>query len=467
MYKSFYNLRDKPFSLVPNSDFLYLGSTHRTAYSLMEYGLLNDAPFMVLTGDPGMGKTSLLQKLIEERRETCSIGFVTNARYDTSHLLPWVLLALGIGRKHMDPVEAYHLFSEFLAREAEGHRRVLLIVDEAQNLGVDLLEELRLMSNMNQHKTLQLQIILSGQPDLHQLLQRTDMTQFAQRIIVDYHLRPLTDEETVDYIRHRIRIAGGTATLFTRPACNLAHRLSKGNPRLINQVSEIALTYGFARQAPRITAKLLAKAALDRQRNKIVPLAGGEDLAAVMQAPEEPEEQEEPTVAAGWRPVTGTVIRSVNGTGVSERHYRNGLALRKSKDFKAAIAEFERAAAEDPSYHLRSFGQIGLCYRALGEPDLAVSAFRQAFADQGGSVQQRLSVRYMLGRTLEQLGETPEALEQYRKIFRADRTFKDAAIRLARLRPHRPPDDLLERFFAPTLLQRAWRQVRQILKGSG
>jgi general secretion pathway protein A len=465
MYKAFYNLKDKPFSLVPNNDFFYFGSSHRTAYSLMEYGLLNDAPFMVLTGDPGMGKTSLLQKLIEEHREAYSIGLVTNARYDASHLLPWILLALGLSRKHMDPVEAYHVFSEFLAREAERDRRVLLIVDEAQNLGVHLLEELRLMSNMNQYKALQLQIILSGQPNLHQLLQRTDMTQFAQRIIVDYHLRPLTDEETVDYIGHRLRVAGGTGDLFTRPACNLAHRLSKGNPRLINQVCEIALTYGFARQAARITARLLAKAALDRQKNKIVPLAGVEDLTVIIQAPEQPDEQM-PSIAPAAPPAAA--VGSTNGTeSISERHYKGGLALRKSKDFKAAIAEFERAAAEDPAYHLKSFGQIGLCYRALGEPDRAVSAFRQAFADQGGSSEQRLSVRYMLGRTLENLGETSEALEQYRKIFRADRTFRDAAVRLARLQPHRPPEDLVERFFAPSLLQRAWRQVRQILKAAG
>ncbi|MEP6890765.1 MAG: ATP-binding protein, partial [Nitrospirota bacterium] len=130
MYKSFYNLRTMPFSLLPDSDFLYPGSTHRAAYSILEYGLIHQAPFMVLTGDPGMGKTSLLQKLVSEHGEKHSIGLVTNARYNIEHLLPWILLSLGLSQKQLDPVEAYHLFSGFLIQESKQHRRVILIIDE-------------------------------------------------------------------------------------------------------------------------------------------------------------------------------------------------------------------------------------------------------------------------------------------------------------------------------------------------
>ncbi|HKC95034.1 MAG TPA: AAA family ATPase, partial [Nitrospira sp.] len=185
MYESFYNLRTKPFALLPDSDFLYAGSTHRAAYSTLEYGLINEAAFMVLTGEPGMGKTSLLRKLIAEHGAKHSIGLVTNARYNIEHLLPWVLLSLGLSKRQLDPVEAYYVFSEFLKQESQQDRRVILIIDEAQSLGTDLLEELRLLSNLNDGKTLKLQIILSGQPDLHKLLQRIDMTQFAQRVVVD------------------------------------------------------------------------------------------------------------------------------------------------------------------------------------------------------------------------------------------------------------------------------------------
>src|ERR1043166_6399831 len=119
MYESFYNLRTKPFALLPDNHFLYAGSTHRAAYSILEYGLINEAAFMVLTGEPGMGKTSLLQNLISEHTAKQSIGLVTNARYNIDHLLPWVLLSLGLSKKQLDPVEAYYVFSEFLIQESD------------------------------------------------------------------------------------------------------------------------------------------------------------------------------------------------------------------------------------------------------------------------------------------------------------------------------------------------------------
>ncbi len=327
MYESFYNLRTKPFELLPDSDFLYPGSTHRTAYSLLEYGLINEAPFMVLTGDPGMGKTSLLQKLIAEHGAKHSIGLVTNARYDIEHLLPWILLSLGLSKKQLDPVEAYHLFSEFLIQESKQHRRVILIIDEAQSLGAELLEELRLLSNLNDGKTLKLQIILSGQPDLHSLLQRIDMTQFAQRIVVDYHLEPLSEAETGYCIRHRLKIAGGHPSLFTNKACALVHRLTRGNPRLINQVCDVALTYGFAEQARVISSKMVAQAAFDRSKGGILPLAAREELNALASAPEDTTEIDavppatQLTATEAGKSISGTHLTAVEaGKSISGTH---------------------------------------------------------------------------------------------------------------------------------------------------
>lgn len=465
MYKSFYRLHSKPFSLLPDSEFLYLGSTHRTAYSLLEYGLLTEAPFMVLTGDPGTGKTSLLHKLIGDNRDLYSIGFLTNARYDVDYLLPWILLALGLNTKQLDPVEAQHLFAKFLAEEALRKRRVVLIMDEAQNLGVKLLEELRLLSNLNREKSLQLQIILSGQPDLQTLLRRVDMTQFAQRVVVDYHIQPFTEDEVAQYIHHRIQLSGGTRPLFSPQACVLTYRLSQGNPRLINQVCEMALTYGFAQQAPRITAKLLAQAALDRRKNRILPLSELEDLASIAAAegeetPERPEQFTQPLSAPEPRQAGSDEVV----TESAEAAYQQGMALRKAQKFIAAIARFQQAA-QDPAYHLRAFGQIGLCYRALGQVPQAVAAFRKACTDYNAPRQQSLSVRYLLGRTLEQLGDRPEALEQYRLIFRTDRTFKDTAARLSNLEDDQTSNRGQTRSESWGI-GLAWKQVRQLLKGN-
>ncbi|HPV82701.1 MAG TPA: AAA family ATPase [Nitrospira sp.] len=463
MYKSFYQLHSKPFSLLPDSDFLYLGSTHRTAYSLLEYGLLTEAPFMVLTGDPGTGKTSLLHRLIADNRDTYSIGFLSNARYDVEYLLPWILLALGLNTKQLDPVEAQHLFAKFLAEQAIRKRRVVLIMDEAQNLGVKLLEELRLLSNLNQEKTLQLQIILSGQPDLQTLLRRVDMTQFAQRVVVDYHIQPFTEDEVAQYIHHRIQLSGSSRPLFTPQACALTYRLSQGNPRLINQVCEMALTYGFAQQSPHITTQLLAQAALDRRKNRILPLSELEDLATIAAADGTEETERTEIRKEPGPPQEALPAATHNRPRQSAEHfYEQGMALRKSQKFIAAIAQFQQAA-QDPAYHLRSFGQIGLCYRALGQVPQAVAAFRNACADYNAPRQQSLSVRYLLGRTLEQLGDKPEALEQYRLIFHTDRTFKDTATRLSNLEGNRSLPAEHER---PAWgIGQAWRQVRHLLKG--
>jgi len=437
MYESFYNLRTKPFALLPDSDFLYPGSTHRTAYSILEYGLINEAAFMVLTGDPGMGKTSLLQKLLSEHGAKHSIGLVTNARYDIEHLLPWVLLSLGLSNKQLDPVEAYSVFSAFLIQESKQHRRVILLIDEAQSLGTELLEELRLLSNLNDGNTLKLQIILSGQPDLHNLLQRIDMTQFAQRVVVDYHLEPLSETETGRCIRHRLRVAGGHPSLFTNKACALVHRLTRGNPRLINQVCNSALTYGFAEQAPVITSKLVAQAAFDRSKGKILPLAAREGLCVWASAPEDPTEIDaappQPN-SPQWRPASPSPeLTTTQSVGALEPLlYAKGVAMRKDGRLTEAIEVLE-LAGKSPSYRLKAQAQIGLCHRSAGDHGAAIQAFRAALTDQSASPEESIDAQYFLARTLESVGQIAEAATLLRRIAQKNPRFKDAAFRAKEL----------------------------------
>ena len=427
MYESFYHLRTKPFSLLPDSTFLYAGSEHQAAYNLLEYGLVSQAPFMVLTGDPGMGKTSLLQKLIAEHGGKHKIGLLTNARYDIEHLLPWILLALGLSTKRLDPIEAYHLFSEFLMQESKRLRRVILIVDEAQSLGADLLEELRLLSNMNDGSTLKLQIILSGQPDLYTLLKRIDMTQFAQRIVVDYHLKPLSEVETANFIRHRIQVAGRHQDVFTDKACALIHRLSQGTPRLINQVSDITLTYGYAEQAPIITSKLVAQAALDRIKGGILPLAGKEELEELAAASEDPAELK----PSDPRPRPTDVVNELpdsDPVNSSEEDYERGMALKDEGRLKEAIDMFHSAAKEKALW-LKAHAQIGFCYVKMRDPQAAIQAFRTALNDTTALPHDTTDVLYFLGRSLEAVGETDQALEVYHRIDHVTPSFRDVASR--------------------------------------
>ena len=449
MYESFYNLRTKPFSLLPDSDFLYPGSTHRAAYSILEYGLVHEAPFMVLTGDPGMGKTSLLQKLVSEHGEKHSIGLVTNARYNIEHLLPWILLSLGLSQKQLDPVEAYHLFSGFLIQESKQLRRVILIIDEAQSLGSELLEELRLLSNLNDGKTLKLQFILSGQPNLHTLLQRGDMTQFAQRIVVDYHLEPLLEVETGHCIRHRLKIAGGDPSLFTNKACVLVHRLTRGIPRLINQVCDVALTYGFTEQARVITSKLVAQAAFDRSKGGILPLAAQDDLSALASAPEDPSEiataPPQPSPPRSKPEHSPLELTATGSIGTPDSLYAKGVAMRKEGRLREAIEMLELAGAS-PSYMLKAQAQIGLCHRSLGDDVTAIHMFRAVLSNQSASRKEMIDVEYVLAETLESVGQMAEAATLYSRIAKINPSFKDAARRAKELspKPKRPAHDKRE-----------------------
>ena len=375
---------------------------------------------------------------------------VTNARYDIEHLLPWILLSLGLSKKQLDPVEVYHVFSEFLIQESKQHRRVILIIDEAQSLGAELLEELRLLSNLNDGKTLKLQIVLSGQPDLHTLLQRIDMTQFAQRIVIDYHLEPLSEMETGHYIRHRLKIADGHPSLFTNKACALVHRLTRGNPRLINQVCDVALTYGFAEQARVITSKLVAQAAFDRSKGGILPLAAREELSALAGAPEDATEidaappqpsapqlrpaRPSPELSAP-QPKTASPSPEPSATrsvGTPEPFYAKGVAMRQEGRWREAIHMLE-LAGKSPSHWLKAQAQIGLCHRSMGDHGAAIQAFRAALNDESASRKEAIDVQYFLARTLESVEQIEEAATLYLRIAQVDPRFKDAAYRAKEL----------------------------------
>jgi len=284
MYEAFFNLREKPFTLLPDPGFLYLSEKHRMALTLLEYGLMNQAGFTVISGDIGAGKTTLIRHLLNNMDREHTVGLITNTHRSFGELLQWVLLAYNLEHRGMDKVEMYQRFVDFIISEYAHNRRVVLIVDEAQNMEAETLEELRMLSNINADKDQALQVVLVGQRELRDTLRRPDLVQFAQRISVDYHLSPLSGDETIGYIQHRMAVAGGDPDTFTEAACLAVHRYSNGVPRLINLLCDTALVYGYAEQKHRIDARLVTDVAREKQEGGIFPTMAPAELDEALEA---------------------------------------------------------------------------------------------------------------------------------------------------------------------------------------
>ena len=271
MYENYYGFREKPFSLLPDSGFLYLSGKHRMALTLLEYGLMNQAGFTVISGDIGTGKTTLIRQLLNNIDPLLRVGLISNTHQTFGDLLQWIALAFDLPHQGRDKVQLYQEFMDFIIQEYAQGRRTVLIIDEAQNMPAETLEELRMLSNVNADKDQVLQVILVGQRELRQTLQQPELVQFAQRIGVDYHLEPLNEEEASDYIQHRCKVAGGKPDLFSDQARAAVYANTGGVPRLINLLCDTALVYGFAEQRERIDAQLIRDVARDKQKGGLFP----------------------------------------------------------------------------------------------------------------------------------------------------------------------------------------------------
>ncbi|RLT93658.1 ExeA family protein [Ketobacter sp.] len=245
MYEAYFGLKKKPFTLISDAEFLYMGNTHSAAFAMLEYGVLNQAGFTVITGEVGSGKTTLIQHLLKQLPGKITVGLITNTRKNMGELLPWVLHSFKLDYREQHPVALYENFSKFLQKQFELKKRTVLIIDEAQNLGEDVLEELRMLSNINATNDQFLQVILVGQPELRELLSKPQLMQFSQRVTVDYHIAPLTPLETASYIKWRLVQAGAERDLFTKAAYQLIYAASRGVPRLINVLCDTALSFAF------------------------------------------------------------------------------------------------------------------------------------------------------------------------------------------------------------------------------
>jgi len=270
MYCQFYGLREKPFSLLPDPEFLFFSQKHEKALNLLELGILNQSGFCVISGEIGAGKTTLVRELMNRLDERVRVGLISNTNSNFSDLLGWILAAYELESESGEAVFQYRHFTDFVIEQYASGKHTLLIIDEAQNLSLSALEQLRMLSNINSEKDLVLQIILIGQNELRTKLQQPELEQFAQRIAIDYHLEALDQEETAAYIRHRAVNSGGSQQLFNDAACRLVYQYSDGIPRLINRICDLSLVYGFTESKKFIDADLVEAVTEDQQIDQLI-----------------------------------------------------------------------------------------------------------------------------------------------------------------------------------------------------
>jgi type II secretory pathway predicted ATPase ExeA len=265
VYERFFALQQRPFSLLPDPDFLFLGEKHSAALDMAELAILNQCSFCVISGEVGAGKTTLLRELLRRLDQRLRVGLVSNTHASFGELMQWIAAAFGLQGGSHSRLELQQRFVDFVIRRYADNQRTLLIIDEAQNLSVAAMEELRMLSNLNSDKDLVLQVMLVGQPGLRQTLRRPELAQFAQRIAVDYHLCALDANETCQYIAHRLTHAGGAASLFDADACRMIHQASGGIPRLINRICDLSLVYAYAQERLLIGPEIVASVLRDQE----------------------------------------------------------------------------------------------------------------------------------------------------------------------------------------------------------
>jgi type II secretory pathway predicted ATPase ExeA len=234
MYTSHFGLTTKPFSIVPDPNVLFLSKTYENALTYLEYGLSEKVGFILLTGEVGIGKTTLIRHMLNKMPSQMDIAVIFNTNFTSDQLFRRILnefeLPCDTGDKSVHLETLYH----FLIEQFANDRHTLLIIDEAQNLSDEILEDVRMLFNLQTDNQVLLQIILVGQPDLKQRMNSPNLRQLAQRIVVNYHLTPLTQEQTSQYINFRLQAAGATDNLFSQDAMGLIHQKSRGIPRTIN-----------------------------------------------------------------------------------------------------------------------------------------------------------------------------------------------------------------------------------------
>ena len=282
MYERFYQLRERPFALSPDPEYLYPSRVHREALDYLRYGLETQAGFVVITGEIGSGKTTLLQTLLRGLDSQTTVGRIVNTLLEPIELIETIMIDFGLDPTNRSKPLMLRDLAQYLVDQRLAGRLVLLVIDEAQNLSVPALEELRMLSNLETEKSKLLQIVLVGQPNLRDTLGSHQLEQLRQRITVSYHLQPLDAGETANYINHRLRRAALGAPLeFPRDVTEVIHERSRGVPRIINVICDAALVFGYAEERRQIDLPLMREVLAELETTGVLPAEAGRQRGAV------------------------------------------------------------------------------------------------------------------------------------------------------------------------------------------
>jgi len=264
MYTEYYGLVRPPFEMTPDPSFLYLGEAHREGLATLVYAVNSGKGFVMLTGEVGTGKTTLLHALLAQLDSTTNSAFIFNPRLDPMGFFRMLFEELDVGPPCDSKAEYLLALNQYLIDKLAANERVLLIVDEAQNLSAEMLEEIRLLSNLETPTSKLIQIMLVGQPELQDLVDQPQLRQLRQRIALRHHLRPFDESEIVEYVEQRLQKAGYTGRgLFKKKAYKELYRITEGTPRMINNICDGSLLLGYVRQQSTIGADAIREVATD------------------------------------------------------------------------------------------------------------------------------------------------------------------------------------------------------------
>jgi len=338
MYERFYNLRERPFALSPDPEYLYPSRVHQEALDYLRYGLESQAGFIVITGEIGSGKTTLLQTLLRNLDSHTTVGRIVNTMLEPRELLETIMIDFGIDPTGRSKPMLLRDLSQFLVDQRLAGRMVLLVIDEAQNLSLAALEELRMLSNLETEKSKLLQIVMVGQPDLRDKLAAAELEQLRQRITVSYHLPPLEIDETANYINHRLRRAAlGAPMEFPREATDLIHGRSRGVPRIINVICDAALVFGYAEERRVFDAATIRDVLAELEMTGVLPGAG-----APAPASRPPATAAQPRPAQPLAPpatVYAPALRTAAAAALDEREARIRQREQELADQRRILAE--------------------------------------------------------------------------------------------------------------------------------